>query len=133
LYDEGFLYVDSAVNKIMFSRQLSTLVNNTESALGAAVVNAHGIVIDLVSSSPTLVPESGLAEHGMVIQQLSALNREFPMGESICCRIRTADRITLLRRVGEFYFLALWIESKASVDKAAFQLRLAASDIQAAI
>lgn len=117
----------------MFTNQLTALVNDTDSALGAAVVSADGIVVDLVSSNPTLTPESGLADHGMVIQQLSALNREFPMGESICCRIRTADRLTLLRRVGEYYFLALWLDTTASADKAAFRLRLTASEIQAAI
>jgi len=117
----------------MLDDHLKRLISTADGAIGAAVVNSDGVVIDVVSMQPCVEPAGGLSEYGMVVQQLAALNDVFPLGESPCCVVRTSERVTLLRRVNAKYFVALWIRASAQVAQAGFRLRLAAAELRASV
>ena len=117
----------------MLSNQLRQLLDASDGAIGAALVNSDGVIIHAESTHPSFDPASGLSEYGMVVQQLGNLNEVTPIGESTCCTVRSSARVTLIRQVSEHYFLALWLKTTAQVEKARFLLRLAVGEMRTCV
>mgnify|MGYP001498114739 CR=1 FL=1 len=114
----------------MLQSNLEALVASTQDAMGAAVLNLDGVVIDAYDGTG-LDPEPAhaLPEFGQVIRQLRAVNETFSVGDMVSTEVRGADRITLLRPLNEHYLLAMWIRPNALVPQAKFRLRVAAPDV----
>ena len=114
----------------MLQTTLEALVVSTEDAMGAAVLNLDGLVIDAYDGTG-LDPEPAhsLPEFGQVIRQLGAVNETFTFGEMVVTEVRGVDRITLLRPLNEHYLLAMWVRPTAIIPKAKFRLRVAAPDV----
>jgi predicted regulator of Ras-like GTPase activity (Roadblock/LC7/MglB family) len=109
--------------------RLRKLIRETTSALGAAVVNSDGVVVVVETTDVMSEPASGLSEYGMVLEQLSAVNEVLGLGKSVSCQVDSDQRTTLIRRLNQHYFVALWLSGSQDADRAAFQLRLASTDL----
>ena len=113
--------------------RLLQLLNETHGASGAAVVNSDGVVVMVETAELQAEPGSGISEYGMVIDQLNAVGSVFALGEPVDLRVDTEDRVTLMRRLNEHYFVVLWLSGSKISPRASFNLRLAATDLQFAI
>ena len=94
-----------------------------------AIVNSDGLVVDSHASKLAVEPASGLSEYGLVAQQLDSIRSVLKTGHSIDYTVKTSERVTLIRRINQHYFLALWMDPNVRVGYARFRLRLAASEL----
>ncbi len=110
--------------------QLRKLLKETHGAQGVALVNSDGVVVAVETMEVSAEPDSGVSDYGMAIEQLGAINDVFPLGEPMSIKIESGARTTLMGRVNKHYFLAVWLAGQTVSKRAAFNLRLATTDLQ---
>jgi len=108
---------------------LRALIESAPGSQGAAIINSDGVVIDTLASSLSVEPASGLSEYGLVAQQLNSVRELLETGEHVDYTVQTPQRTTLMRRVNQHYFLAVWMGPSEHLGRARFRLRLAASQL----
>ncbi|MEE2755628.1 MAG: hypothetical protein VYA30_03150 [Myxococcota bacterium] len=112
---------------------LNRLVDHIDGALGAALLNADGVVVHAVEPGKNLRLTHGLSEFGLVAKQLTSLDELSDLGEPLSFKFDSSDRTLLLRPLGPKYFVALWIKATHDALRAQFQLRIVSADLMALV
>ena len=116
----------------MFQSTLNRLVDSVQGALGAAVMNRSGVVVEHVRSSECLDSSlDGIPELGPIFDQLDGMRDLFDPGEYQSCIIHGANRVILMRPLNQDYIALFWVRPTTILGKAKFKLRVVTPDLAA--
>ena len=116
----------------MFQPILEKLVNTIEGALGAAVMNRSGVIVEsLCLASEAASSVDGVPELGPIFEQLDGMRDLFDPGSYRSCVIRGHSRVTLIRPLDAEYLALLWVRPSTLIGRAKFKLRVISPDLTA--
>ena len=114
----------------MFQESLEKLVKSVDGALGAAVMNRNGVIVEhVLNNSDSHCTLDGLPELGPIFEQLDGMRDVFDPGSYRSCVIRGTHRSTLIRPLDGHYMAMLWVVPTTLLGKAKFKLRAISPDL----
>ena len=117
----------------MFKETLRDLVEGTEGGLAGLVMDSSGIALESyvkVGDSPFDINAIGI-EFGVVIGQIKRAAEMLEAGTANEIAVGTDRLITLIRTLGDTYFLALAITPGGNFGKGRYLMRTAAPKLMA--
>lgn len=114
----------------MFEATLKQLISDIDGAVGAAVLNLDGVVVEAVDGGGQTTPtEDASREYAAVFKQLLSVGEAVEMGTVNEFTIEGQSRKTLLRVLSPHYAVAVLTEPDTLTPKGHFYLRVAAPDL----
>jgi predicted regulator of Ras-like GTPase activity (Roadblock/LC7/MglB family) len=116
----------------MFKETLRDLVEGTEGALAGLLMDSSGIAVESYAKgeSPFDINAIGI-EFGVVIGQIKRAAEMLEAGNANEIAVGTDRLITLIRTLGDTYFLALAITPGGNFGKGRYLMRTAAPKLMA--
>src|SRR5579863_8207030 len=116
----------------MFQDALRAIVEGTEGAVAGLVMDSEGIAVDSYAraDAPFDITTVGI-EYGVVLGSIKRAAESLEAGSAREVAIGTEKMITLIRTLGETYFLALAIRPDGNLGKGRFLMRTAAPKLLA--
>ena len=112
----------------MFRKHLQKLVENSDGAIAALIMEFDGIAVDSFVQTDFDIQSVG-TEFSQIVSQTQRTANILEVGNLEEMMIKTSDLILLFRVINKDYFLALVIKSTGNFGKGRFLMRLAASKI----
>lgn len=116
----------------MFKETLRDLVENTEGGLAGLLMDSSGITLESYAKgdSPFDINAIGI-EFGVVIGQIKRAAEMLEAGNANEIAVGTDRLITIIRTLGETYFLALALTPSGNFGKGRYLMRTAAPKLMA--
>jgi predicted regulator of Ras-like GTPase activity (Roadblock/LC7/MglB family) len=111
----------------MFRDALREIIEKTEGGLAGLIMDASGIAVDSYArdDAPFDITTIGI-EFGVVLGSIRRAAESLEAGKTSEVAIGTDKMITLIRTLGETYFLAVAIRPDGNLGKGRFLMRTAA-------
>lgn len=114
----------------MFEDLLSTIVNKTPGALGAAVINLDGLTVEAVDAyGHPAAADTAASDYASVFKQLAGLRDSLDVGDLQEFTVSGTGRTILVRMLTSTYYAALAIAPDGLLGKGRYQLRIASPDL----
>src|SRR5271165_40287 len=111
----------------MFQEALREIVDKTDGGIAGLIMDSEGIAVDSYArdGAPFDINTVGI-EFGVVLGSIKRAAESLEAGEAQEVAIGTDKMITLIRTLGETYFLALALTPDGNFGKGRFLMRTAA-------
>ncbi len=115
----------------MFKEQLQTIVEQTDGGLAGLIMDASGIALEVYVKDgvPFDITTLGI-EFGVVLGSIKRAAEMLEVGETKEVSIGSDDLVTIMRTLGDQYFLALTMKADGNLGKGRYLMRTAAPQIQ---
>lgn len=116
----------------MFKEALQELVEGTEGGLAGLLMDSSGITLESYAreDSPFDINTIGI-EFSVVIGSIKRASEMLEAGEASEIAVGTDKLVTLIRTLGETYFLALAVKPDGNLGKGRYLMRTAAPKLMA--
>ena len=116
----------------MFRDALRDIVERTEGGVAGLIMDSEGIAVETyaLDGAPLDITTIGI-EFGVVLSSIKRAAESLDAGRTREVAIGTEKMTTLIRTLGETYFLALAIRPEGNLGKGRFLMRTAASKLLA--
>jgi predicted regulator of Ras-like GTPase activity (Roadblock/LC7/MglB family) len=110
----------------MFNATLRQIVDKTEGGVAALIMDSEGIAVDTYAKedAPFDITTVGI-EYGVVLGSIKRAAESLEAGRPREVAIATEKMITLIRTLGESYFLAVALRPDGNLGKGRFLMRTA--------
>jgi predicted regulator of Ras-like GTPase activity (Roadblock/LC7/MglB family) len=116
----------------MFKDTLKEIVDHSDRAIGALIMDASGIPLEIYAKDSAKVDITTVGvEFSVVLGSTRRAASMLDAGATEEMLVETANFTAIFRCLGENYFVALALEPNAHVGKGRYALRLAAPKIVA--
>jgi len=110
----------------MFKEALKEVVDRTDGAMGALLMDASGIALESYSKNDAAFDVNNIGiEFSVVLSSVKRASEMLETGAAAEVTISSEKLITVLRCIGDTYFVALAVSPTGNVGKGRFLLRLA--------
>lgn len=116
----------------MFQDALKEIVDKTDGGIAGLIMDSEGIAVESYSrdGSPFDINTIGI-EFGVVLGSIKRAAESLEAGKAHEVAIGTDKMVTLIRTLGETYFIALAIQPDGNLGKGRFLMRTAAPKLMA--
>jgi predicted regulator of Ras-like GTPase activity (Roadblock/LC7/MglB family) len=116
----------------MFQAALRDIVEKTEGGVASLIMDHEGIAVDSYAKNGTPFDITTIGiEFGVVLGSIKRAAESLEAGEPREVAIATDKMITIIRTLGETYFLALAMRPEGNLGKGRFLMRTAAPTLLA--
>jgi predicted regulator of Ras-like GTPase activity (Roadblock/LC7/MglB family) len=116
----------------MFRATLRDLVEKTDGGVAGLIMDSEGIAVDSYARDGTAFDITTVGiEFGVVLGSIKRAAESLEAGQPREVAIATDKMITLIRTLGETYFLALALRPDGNLGKGRFLMRTAAPTLLA--
>lgn len=117
---------------IMFQAQLKELVEKTDGGIAGLVMDSSGIALDAYAKDGAAFDITTIGiEFSVVVGGIRRASSMLEAGAAQEIAVGSEKLVTVIRTLGEQYFLALAMVPEGNIGKGRFNLRLAAPKILA--
>lgn len=110
----------------MFREALRDMVERTEGGVAGVVMDSEGIAVDTYARDGAAIDITNVAvEFGVVLASIKRAAESLDAGTTHEVAIGTDKMITLIRTLGDTYFLALAMRPDGNLGKGRFLMRSA--------
>jgi predicted regulator of Ras-like GTPase activity (Roadblock/LC7/MglB family) len=116
----------------MFRAALRDIVENTDGAVAGVIMDSEGISVDTYAKNDAAFDITTIGvEFGVVIDSIRRAAESLEVGPPREITITTDRMVTVIRTLGEAYFLALALRPEGNLGKGRFLMRTAAPTLLA--
>jgi predicted regulator of Ras-like GTPase activity (Roadblock/LC7/MglB family) len=116
----------------MFKEVLKDLVEKSEGGIAGIIMDAEGIALDSYSKPDAAIDINTVAvEYGVILGTIKRTAESLEAGEAKEIAITTEKSVTLIRTLGNTYFLALSMKPDGNLGKGRFLMRTSAPKLMA--
>jgi predicted regulator of Ras-like GTPase activity (Roadblock/LC7/MglB family) len=115
----------------MFREALRNIVENTDGGVAGLIMDSEGISVEAYTKDDTLDITTIGIEFGVVLGSIRRAAESLEAGEPREVAIATERMVTLIRTLGDNYFLALALRPEGNLGKGRFLMRTAAPTLLA--
>jgi uncharacterized protein len=118
-------------NTVELDELLSTLVNDVDGALGAAIGGMDGLLIEQYAADPSLNLDTIIAEHANILKSVkAAYSVSLTAGNVTEIMITAEQMLGFTKEVTPEFFLTIILEPKGNIGKARVLGAMASSRIR---
>jgi predicted regulator of Ras-like GTPase activity (Roadblock/LC7/MglB family) len=116
----------------MFREALRNIVENTDGGVAGLIMDSEGISVDVYArdGAPFDITTIGI-EFGVVLGSIRRAAESLEAGQPRVVAIATDKMVTLIRTLGDNYFLALALRPEGNLGKGRYLMRTAAPTLLA--
>lgn len=113
----------------MFKETLQSVVNKTESCIGAMVMGTDGIAVEKFwipeAMNKTLDVTVAVAEYSSLMRNARRTNRELEIGNLKELNLVNENGIYLMRLINDDYFVAMVLQPNGNIGRGRYELQRA--------
>jgi predicted regulator of Ras-like GTPase activity (Roadblock/LC7/MglB family) len=115
----------------MFREALRNMVENTDGGVAGLIMDSEGISVEAYAKDDTLDITTIGIEFGVVLGSIRRAAESLEAGQPREVAIATDKMITLIRTLGDNYFLALALRPEGNLGKGRYLMRTVAPTLLA--
>jgi predicted regulator of Ras-like GTPase activity (Roadblock/LC7/MglB family) len=115
----------------MFREALRNIVENTDGGVAGLIMDSEGISVEAYAKDDSLDITTIGIEFGVVLGSIRRAAESLEAGEPREGAVATERMVTLIRTLGDNYFLALALRPEGNLGKGRFLMRTAAPTLLA--
>jgi predicted regulator of Ras-like GTPase activity (Roadblock/LC7/MglB family) len=115
----------------MFREALRNIVENTDGGVAGLIMDSEGISVEEYARDETFDITTVGIEFGVILGSIRRAAESLEAGDAKEVAISTDKMITLIRTLGDNYFLALALRPEGNLGKGRYLMRTAAPSLLA--